>query len=100
MGSGVPDSKAAGKPETVSAAEVRATQRVAAAQQALHRSFSGTLLKMAAGGAALYTAYHMWQHSEEPLPEPMTEAVSNRGSADCLERHSGALSPLAIAFVL
>lgn len=43
---------ARGPSHTASAAEVRATQKVSAAKQALNRSLSGTLLKVAATGGA------------------------------------------------
>jgi threonine/homoserine/homoserine lactone efflux protein len=65
---------ARGAPDTASAAEVRATQKVAAAKGAINRSFSGTLLKLVTAGGAAYLAYYMWKRSEEPLPQPVGEA--------------------------
>lgn len=50
---------------------------MAAAQQAVDRTFTSTLAKLALAGGAAYVLWHyMWQKSEEPLPEPASEAVS------------------------
>ena len=66
-----------GAPQRVSGAEIKATQKVAAAQQAVDRTFTSTLAKLALAGGAAYVLWHyMWQKSEEPLPEPASEAVS------------------------
>lgn len=56
-----------------------ADRRIHASRRA-HRSLGGSLLRLAAGVGAVYGLYHLWQHSEEPLPKPATEAVRRCGA--------------------
>lgn len=52
-----------------------AAERAIHASARAHRTFGGTLLRVGVGAAAAYGLWHVWQHSEEPLPKPVTEAV-------------------------
>lgn len=51
-----------------------AERRIHAAKRA-KRTLGGSVARLAAGVAAAYGLWHMWQHTEEPLPKPATEAV-------------------------
>lgn len=86
-----------GKPGRASAAELNATHRIGQAQAAAHRNFRGTVARVALIGAAGSLLYNMWNHSEEPLPKPVGEAVSAclcRAGAGIVRRRRAGWRPL------
>ncbi|KAL4458633.1 hypothetical protein ABPG75_013498 [Micractinium tetrahymenae] len=64
------------KPPPASEAEVLATEAAASARAAANKTFAGSLTKLAVGVGGLWLAWYMWKKSEEPMPQPMSEAVS------------------------
>lgn len=54
-----------------------ADRRIHASARA-HRTFGGSLMRLGLGAAAAYGLWHVWQHSEEPLPRPASEAVRSQ----------------------
>lgn len=64
-------------PTAAAPQEERAARRIGATRTAANRP----LLKWSLGAVGLAAAYYMWRHSEEPLPEPATQAVSAPGGS-------------------